>query len=52
MQSMQRRFAKLHTRSADEATVGVLLKEFEDADKMLAKVGPDSKKKQSLYKGS
>lgn len=38
MQSMQRRFGKLLPRTADESQVGVLLKDFEDADKMLAKV--------------
>ena len=39
MQSMQRRFGKLLPRTADESQVAVLLKDFEDADKMLAKVG-------------
>jgi len=38
MQSVQRRFGKLLPRTADEAQVGVLLKDFDDADKMLAKV--------------
>lgn len=38
MQSVQRRFGKFLPRTADEAQVGVLLKDFEDADKMLAKV--------------
>ena len=38
MQSMQRRFGKFLPRSADEAQVAVLLKDFEDADKMLTKV--------------
>ena len=36
MQSVQRRFGK--PRTADESQVAVLLKDFEDADKMLAKV--------------
>lgn len=35
---MQRRFGKFLPRTADEAQVGVLLKDFEDADIMLAKV--------------
>lgn len=35
---MQRRFGKFLPRTADETQVGVLLKDFEDADKMLAKV--------------
>lgn len=39
MQSMQRRFGKLLPRTADESQVAVLLKDFDDADKMLAKVG-------------
>ncbi len=38
MQSMQRRFGKFLPRTADESQVGVLLKDFDDADKMLAKV--------------
>ena len=38
MQSMQRRFGKLLPRTADESQVAVLLKDFDDADKMLAKV--------------
>lgn len=38
MQSMQRRFGKLLSRTADESQVAVLLKDFDDADKMLAKV--------------
>lgn len=38
MQSMQRRFGKFLPRTADESQVAVLLKDFEDADKMLAKV--------------
>ncbi|KAL6718722.1 hypothetical protein ACLMJK_002956 [Lecanora helva] len=43
MQSMQRRFGKFLPRSANEAQVGVLLKDFEDADKMLAKIIDASK---------
>ncbi|MCJ1388493.1 hypothetical protein MMC18_001340 [Xylographa bjoerkii] len=38
MQSVQRRFGKLLPRSADESQVAVLLKDFEDADRMLAKL--------------
>lgn len=38
MQSMQRRFGKLLPRTADESQVAVLLKDFDDADKMFAKV--------------
>ena len=38
MQSVQRRFGKLLPRTADESQVAVLLKDFDDADKMLAKV--------------
>lgn len=38
MQSMQRRFGKFLPRTADETQVAVLLKCFEEADKMLAKV--------------
>ena len=38
MQSMSRRFGKFLPRTADESQVAVLLKDFEDADKMLAKV--------------
>lgn len=36
MQSVQRRFGK--PRTADESQVAVLLKDFEDADKMLSRV--------------
>ena len=35
---MQRRFGKFLPRSADETQVGVLLNDFDEADKMLAKV--------------
>ena len=38
MQNMQRRFGKLLPRTADESQVSVLLKDFEDADRMLTKV--------------
>lgn len=38
MQSVQRRFGKLLPRTADESQVAVLLKDFDEADKMLAKV--------------
>ena len=38
MQSVQRRFGKLLPRTADESQVAVLLKDFDDADRMLAKV--------------
>lgn len=36
MQTVQRRFGK--ARTADQSQVAVLLKDFEDADKMLARV--------------
>ena len=39
MQSVQRRFGKLLPRTADESQVAILLKDFDDADKMLARVG-------------
>ena len=39
MQSVQRRFGKLLPRTADEGQVAILLKDFDDADKMLARVG-------------
>ena len=38
MQSVQRRFGKFLPRTADESQVSVLLKDFDDADRMLAKV--------------
>lgn len=39
MKSMNRQFGKLMKKGpGDKATVGVLLKDFDDADKMLAKV--------------
>ena len=38
MQSVQRQFGKLLTRSADGSQVSVLLKDFEDADRMLTQV--------------
>ncbi|KAL8821298.1 MAG: hypothetical protein Q9191_007336 [Dirinaria sp. TL-2023a] len=43
MQSVQRRFGKLLPRTADESQVAVLLKDFDDADKMLAKIIDASK---------
>lgn len=40
MQSVQRQFGKLWNKSpGDNAKVSVLLKDYEDADKALAKVG-------------
>jgi hypothetical protein len=39
MQSVQRHFGKFGRRSADETQVSVLLKDFEEADKLLTKVG-------------
>ena len=42
MQSVQRHFGKYMKRSADESQVSVLLKDFEDADLLLAKVGTAS----------
>jgi amphiphysin len=39
MNSMQRQFGKLiHKGGGDDAKVSVLLQDFEEADKMLAKV--------------
>jgi hypothetical protein len=38
MQSVQRHFGKYMKRSADESQISVLLKDFEDADLLLAKV--------------
>ena len=38
MQTVQRRFGKFLPRTADESQVAVLLKDFDDADKMLSKV--------------
>ena len=38
MQSMQRRFGKLLPRSADESQVAILLKDFDEADRMLQRV--------------
>ncbi|KAL9098435.1 MAG: hypothetical protein Q9163_005904, partial [Psora crenata] len=43
MQSVQRRFGKLLPRTADESQVAVLLKDFDDAEKMLAKIIDASK---------
>jgi hypothetical protein len=36
---MQRQFGKLLPRTADEAQVGMLIKDFEEADHMLDTVG-------------
>lgn len=42
MQSMQRRIqGRFHAKTADESQVSVLLKDFEEADKMLTKVRGD-----------
>jgi hypothetical protein len=38
MQTVQRQFGKFMKRSADESQISVLLKDFEDADILLAKV--------------
>jgi len=38
MQSVQRHFGKYMKRSADEQQISVLLKDFEDADQLLARV--------------
>lgn len=38
MQSVQRQFGKFMKRSADDSQVSVLLKDFEEADMLLAKV--------------
>lgn len=38
MQSMHRQFGKLMKRSADDSHVSVLLKDFDNADTLLAKV--------------
>ena len=38
MQSVQRRFGKLLPRTADESQIAVLLKDFDEADKMLTRV--------------
>lgn len=41
MQSMQRQFGKLWSKGpGDNAKVSVLLNDYEDADKVLAKVQP------------
>lgn len=39
MLSVQRQFGKLKKRGADESQVSVLLKDFEEADVLLTKVG-------------
>ncbi|PYI08023.1 hypothetical protein BO78DRAFT_365407 [Aspergillus sclerotiicarbonarius CBS 121057] len=38
MQSMQRQFGRLMKRSADDSQVAILLKDFEEADKILGKI--------------
>ena len=38
MQTVHRQFGKLMKRSADESQVSVLLKDFDDADKLLTRV--------------
>ena len=38
MQSVQRQFGKYMKRSADEKTISVLLKDFEEADHLLTRV--------------
>ncbi|KAG8525785.1 uncharacterized protein KY384_000545 [Bacidia gigantensis] len=43
MQSVQRRFGKFLPRTADESQVSVLLKDFEDADRMLMRIIDASK---------
>jgi hypothetical protein len=43
MQSVQRHFGKYMKRSADEKTVSVLLKDFEDADQLLTRIIESSK---------
>jgi hypothetical protein len=40
MQNMQRRFGRMTTKqSADDSQIAVLLKDFDDADMLLGKVG-------------
>ena len=43
MMRVQRRFGKLLPRTADESHVSVILKDFDDADKLLEKVRPEEK---------
>ena len=38
MNSVHRHFGKYMKRSADETQIGVLLKDFDEADKLLARV--------------
>lgn len=38
MQAVHRKFGKFMKRSADDSQVAVLLKDFDDADKLLTKV--------------
>lgn len=40
MNTVHRHFGKYMKRSADESQISVLLKDFEDADKMLTRVSP------------
>ena len=39
MQSVQRHFGRYMKRTADEGQVSVLLKDFDDADQLLSRVG-------------
>lgn len=39
MQSVHRQFGRFMKRSADDSQVSVILKDFDEADKLLAKVG-------------
>ncbi|RJE24088.1 SH3 domain protein [Aspergillus sclerotialis] len=43
MQSMQRQFGKFMKRSADDSQVAVLLKDFEEADKLLSRIVDSTK---------
>lgn len=38
MQTVHRQFGRFMKRSADDSQISVLLKEFEDADKLLSRV--------------
>lgn len=42
MQSMQRKIGRLKKRSDDDNDVAVLLKDFDEADKLLGRVRPRS----------
>ena len=48
MMTVQRQVGKLLHRSTDESQVSILLKDFEEADKMLDKVSLYSKKSRQL----